>query len=279
MYGNLVFCYKQKHLFNNNEILLSNTIGNNAAQSLTVHRLIETDILLDQEKLKTEFIANATHELRTPLAIIKGNVDLAMESDEMHRKSPRSAFRAINQEIRRLSDILSDLTQMNDKSEELKNKMVLKEVNLKSLINRAISRTRSLSYKKNISITSSDIPNLTIEGDRTHLGKMLVNIIKNSITYGNQGGHTKIRARASKGRIIIDISDDGIGISKDDLPHIFERFYRADKSRNSSGHSRGLGLAIVKWIAEIHNGTVSAKSIKSKGSTFTIILPIKSSKK
>jgi signal transduction histidine kinase len=114
-----------------------------------------------------------------------------------------------------------------------------------------------------------------IIGDKDSLEKMLVNLINNSIIYGNNNGHTEIELRKSKSYINIDVIDDGIGISKEDTPHVFERFYRADKSHNSAGNRSGLGLAIVKWTAEVHGGEVVVKSNKNQGSTFTVTLPIK----
>ncbi|MFZ3085990.1 MAG: HAMP domain-containing sensor histidine kinase, partial [Candidatus Hydromicrobium sp.] len=142
-----------------------------------------------------------------------------------------------------------------------------------------VGRCKAIAFKKNISITARKIPSLIILGDKVYLEKMLANLIKNSIVYGNKNGHTEILAEESKGFIIISVTDDGIGISKEDLPHVFERFYRADKSHSSDGNSMsmsmGLGLSIVKWVAEAHGGKVSAKNIKNKGSVFSVSLPIK----
>jgi signal transduction histidine kinase len=100
--------------------------------------------------------------------------------------------------------------------------------------------------------------------------------VKNSIIYGNKKGKTVISTSKSKGFITIAVADNGIGITDEDLPHVFERFYRADKSHNLDGNSIGLGLAIVKWIAEIHGGSVSVKKSKKGGSVFSVLLPIKS---
>jgi PAS domain S-box-containing protein len=235
----------------------------------------ETSRLLEEERLKVESIADATHELRTPLAIIKGNVDLAMRSQLKNPKPPKSALRAINYEIKHLSSILSDLTLITSNKVELKNKIVYNKVNLRLLLVRVMGRCRTLAYKKNISITANKIPDLTILGDKAYLEKMLANLIKNSIDYGKENGHTEILARESKGFIIITISDDGVGIAKEDLPHVFERFYRADKFQSSGGSGTGLGLAIVKWIAEVHDGEVSVKNVENKGSVFSVSLPIK----
>lgn len=234
----------------------------------------DSDTLLKVEKWKVESIADATHELRTPLAIIKGNVDLAMRHISKKPKPMRSALRDINYEIKHLSSILSDLTLITSKEGELKKRIVFGKVDLKSLITKVAERCKMLAYKKNISIVAKGIPSLTILGDEGYLEKMLINLIKNSIIYGNKNGHTKILAKESRGFITVSVADDGIGISEQDLPHIFERFYRANKVHSPDGRNIGLGLAIVKWIAEIHSGTVSVKNQK-KGTIFTVSLPTK----
>jgi len=236
----------------------------------------ETKRLLEEEKVKVRSIADATHELRTPLAVIRGNIDLALRNKGKNKKSANSALRAIDYEIKHLSSILTDLSLLTSKSWELKSRISYEKVNLQSLINIVIKRCKALSYKRNISIESKNIPNLTILGDRIYLEKMLVNLVKNSILYGHQDGHTIVNVKKIKQHVVISVTDNGIGISKEDLPHIFERFYRVDKFHRSGGNSIGLGLAIVKWIAEIHGGEVSARSVKGKSSVFSVSLPISS---
>ena len=103
---------------------------------------------------------------------------------------------------------------------------------------------------------------------------MLTNLVRNSVTYGKMGGRTEILVENSKKSVIIKVIDNGIGIAKKDLPHIFERFYMVDKSRGTGGNT-GLGLAIVKWATEAHSGKVSVKSTINKGSTFSVTLPLK----
>ena len=236
----------------------------------------ETERLLEEERLKVGSIADATHELRTPLAIMKGNVDLALRGLGKSAKNPKSALRAINYEIEHLSGILTDLSLVTSKAWELKNRIVYEEVNLKTLLKTTVARCKALAYKKNISVACRKVPSITLMGDKGYLEKMLINLIKNSIIYGHKNGHTRIEATASKEHVTIRVIDDGIGISKEDLPFVFERFYRADKFHKSGGNSVGLGLAIVKWIAEIHGGSVSAKSVShEKGSIFSVSLPIK----
>ena len=238
----------------------------------------ETKRQLEEERLKVESIADATHELRTPIAIIKGNVDLAMQNKGKNPKSAKSALRAINYEITHLASILTELSLITSKVWELKNRILFEEIHLKNLISVVVERCKALAYKKDISITTGKIPQVTILGDKMYLEKMLVNLIKNSIIYGNKNGHTKVGVKEDNGRIVLTVTDDGIGISKEDLPHVFERFYRADKFHSSGGNSIGLGLAIVKWIAEVHGGEVNAESVKDKGSVFSVYLPMKTTK-
>jgi len=234
----------------------------------------ETNKLLEEEKFKMQSIADTTHELRTPLAIIKGNVDLGVKK----LKSTKSVFSDINQEVDYLSSIVSDLAMITSVGMQLKNKVNFKEVNLKELILNAATRGKVLARKRNISIKISSLPNITIVGDKFYLEKMFINLIRNSIIYGKRGGRTEINLKKSKGFIEINIIDNGIGIAIEDMPHVFERFFKADKSHTYTESSTGLGLSIVKWIAEVHGGAVSAESKDGKGSVFSVTLPIKVSK-
>lgn len=292
-YGSIILGYNQKHDFKPEELALANTTGNVIAHAITINWLLEkeqkavtlaekqktTEVLFSQEKLKNEFIANATHEIRTPLAIIKGNIDLALNTKKGKAYSNQNFLTAIDEEIKHLSDIVSDLVLITSRGkQEQAHRITYNKVNLKSLIERVVKRCRTLAIDKSISIVTKNIPNIKISGNEDYLEKMLMNLIKNSITYGNKNGRTEIGVKKSGKFVTINIADNGIGLSKEDLPHVFERFYRGDKAHSSRGtkeNSTGLGLAIVKWVAEIHDGKVKVKSIKNKGSVFSVFLPIK----
>lgn len=234
----------------------------------------ETARLLEEERWKMAFTADATHELRTPVAIIKGNVDLAMLHESKNPKSAKSALRAINYEIKHLSSILSDLTLITSQQGEFQNKIVTNNVDLRALVGVVVERCKALAYKKKISITVKKMPHIVLTGDKVYLEKMLTNLIKNSIIYGRKNGNTRIETLHSKESVTLSVVDDGVGISKEDLPHIFERFYQADKSHHSEKNSVGLGLSIVKWVAESHGGNVSVEN-NTKGCTFSVTLPLK----
>ena len=173
-----------------------------------------------------------------------------------------------------LSNILADLELLTSERGSVKNRIVSKEVNMADLISRIIKRCQAIAHKKNISIKAKNIPRIILMGDTVYLEKAFLNLIRNAVIYGREGGWIKIDAVKIGRSVEIKIKDNGIGIDEEDLPRIFDRFYRADKSHNRSSKNTGLGLAIVKWAVNLHGGNVSVKSHKNKGSTFNVILPI-----
>ncbi|MDD5050925.1 MAG: ATP-binding protein [Candidatus Pacebacteria bacterium] len=283
IYGSIVLCFKKKHIFTKEERSLALSIGNATAQAVTFHRLVlsEKGALLvkeklAEEKLRTEFIADATHEIRTPLAIIRGNVDLALGNRKAGKlKSPEKALRAINYEVEHLSHLLADLTLLTSREAEFEKRALTQKVDLSRVIQETVKRVGVLAKKRKISI---ELPRkfspLLIKGDITYLEKLFLNLLKNAITYNNEGGWVKIEASKAANKAVVTVKDNGIGISKEDLPLIFGRFYRAEKVRDPEGKRTGLGLAISKWITEIHKGTIHASSTLNKGSTFTVFLPL-----
>ncbi len=286
VYGNLVLGYKKYHDFEKEELLLSDTIGNALAQIITINwhaeksqkdlalnaKQREIEVLLEQEKLRTEFIGNATHELRTPLAIMKGNAELAQM--EGSPKSAKEALGVVIEEINILSNILNDLTLLTSITKDPKGLMPKTRVNISDLIGESISRLSNLAENKKISIRIKGGASLFVLGNKNHLEKLFLNIIKNAIAYGKESGYIDIDLLKEKNTIKVKIKDNGMGISREDLPKIFERFYRADKAHSGSGNHSGLGLAIAKWVAEIHGGEIKVESAEGKGSTFTVLLPL-----
>lgn len=225
---------------------------------------------VQQEKEKLGFIADAAHELRTPLAIIRGNVDLALQK----KTDANAALESINTEVLHLTDILSDLALLTTKEGDFRKNMSSHFVELDKVTRDIAERSKSMASKKNISIVIGDLPKTKVVGDDYYLERLFTNIISNAVSYGKEGGHVWVEGKTKGKCVQILIKDDGVGISEQDLPHIFERFYRAEGSRSKDYGGSGLGLAIVKWIAEAHGGSVEAKSQFGKGSIFCVSLPI-----
>lgn len=272
VHGSIVLCFKNLTNFNKDKKTLGVLLGNSAAHAITIHRLVEEKVFLEQEKTKIEFMANATHELRTPLAIMRGNIELAL-MEKKNLKAANYALKASIVEINILSDILKDLSLLT--SGQAKNILDKKNINLLELINQTVTRVRVLADQKNITIQVQGKGAIIVLGDESYLEeKLFLNIIKNAVTYGKEGGHIWVELKKNKNSAVIEIKDDGIGIPKDELPKIFGRFYRVEKAHahNSQNHS-GLGLAIAKWVAQKHQGDITAKSVEGKGTTFTITLP------
>lgn len=273
IYGSLTLCYKKRHKFTEEESTLSQAIGHTTAQAITIHKLLETKVLLSQERLRTEFIGNATHELRTPLAIMKGNVDLAL-MDKANLKSAYAALHEINGEIKILSNILTDLTLLTSSTQHARYIVKSTPVNVENLIKKLKKRLERIAFEKKITIkVSAGSQDLHVLGDEKYLEKLFLNLIKNAIAYGKNGGNVTITISKKNKMIKIEVKDNGIGISKEDLSKIFDRFYRADKAHSSHGIHSGLGLAIAKWATEMHGGKIQAESTYGKGSTFTVTLP------
>ena len=218
-----------------------------------------------------QFIQDASHELRTPIAIAQTNIEVL----EMDNK-------ATIKDYERLKDILKmNLERMSTLSEKL---LLLSEseqgkanwatVELAPLLTELAAEFKTKAGESGINVELASIESsLPVLGDAFRLKQALVNLVDNAIKYNRPSGEVKISARADDAQVIIEIKDNGIGISQADQQRIFERFYRVDKSRSRAQGGSGLGLAIVKKIADEHGGTVSVESTLGEGSTFRIALP------
>src|SRR3989344_2440243 len=181
------------------------------------------EILLAQEKLKTELLANATHELRTPLAIMKGNIDLAL-LEKGNSKSITDTLSAVNTEIKILSETLKDLALLTSTPKNTENVLELTDVDVSNLLTKTAKRLETVANEKNIKIKIKKERGLMVSGDEKYLEKLFLNLIKNAITYGKDNGNILTKEYKDKNTVIVDVTDDGIGISEEDLPKIFERF-------------------------------------------------------
>jgi heavy metal sensor kinase len=216
------------------------------------------------------FIQDASHELKTPLTILQGELEVALKNI----RSPHEYEEVLQsslEEIKRITDIVEELLMLA-RFEDQNADLVLSCFNMRQLIEEAVDEVSVLATQKEINLVHAADGPIMITGDKENLKKVLLNILDNAIKYTLPGGEVSVHASVSVNTIDITIADTGIGIPSHDVPHIFDRFYRVDKSRSSYGF--GLGLPIAKTIVEAHHGTMSAQSTLHNGTRITIILPL-----
>ena len=227
------------------------------------------------DQTRSQFVSNASHELKTPLSTMKILIETLMYQDPMDPAMTKDFLNDVNSEIDRLNRIVSDLlTLVNIDSGGMK--LNRESIPLKALLDEQIKRLLPLARENGIEINLEARDEINITGDSLKLQQVVYNVIDNAIKYTPRGGEVHTSLTRSGKRAIIRISDTGIGIPAQDLPHIFERFYRVDKSHSRATGGTGLGLSIVKQIVQLHGGTIEARSAEGQGTTFIIDLPIQS---
>ena len=215
------------------------------------------------------FLADVSHELRTPLTVIKGNVDLIRRMKQADEESLSS----IDQEAGRLTRLVGGLLMLAQ-AESGKLTLVLRPVELDLLLTEVFTEMRVLAGTK-VHVHLNEIDQVMVNGDRDRLKQVILNLASNAIQYTPQGGDVYLSLAKIGEQARIIIRDTGPGIPAEDLPHIFDRFYRAEKSRTRSNTSGfGLGLSIAHWIVEHHGGQIKVESKEGKGTTFVIWLKI-----
>jgi len=216
------------------------------------------------------FLADVGHELRTPLTVIRGNVDLMRRMQCTDDESMDS----ITSEVDRLTRLVGDLLLLAQ-AESGKLPLVKTMVEMDSLVLEALSQMSVLA-KDRLKLTIGEIDQVLVCGDQDRLKQVMVNLIGNAIKYTPAGGEVIVGVGKDNNRARITVSDNGPGIPKEDLPHIFERFYRGEKSRTRSrdGKGFGLGLSIAYWIVRNHDGQIEVSSSGNEGTTFRIWLPL-----
>lgn len=219
-------------------------------------------------KSQRDFVADASHELRSPLTVIQGNLDLLKRN--ISEEDRRESLRAIDAETARMTKIISNLlllAEVESGQPESKELVSLKEI-LAGEYNRALF----LGGNRKIAIGRQE--DLEVRGDSYRLKQVLSNLMDNAIRYTPEGGTITLSLFRDNDWARLEVADTGVGISREHLPHIFDRFYRVDKARSRARGGTGLGLAIVKGIVEQHGGKVTVDSEPGKGSTFTVWLKL-----
>jgi two-component system, OmpR family, phosphate regulon sensor histidine kinase PhoR len=231
-------------------------------------RTKELNSLREKDEFRKEFIGNLSHELKTPVFSIQGYIETLLNGGLEDEKINRLFLERANSVVDRMSVLLSDLDVLS----RLESQAL--ELTVRPFDIRSIENLELIAKQKNIELrfSKSSDKELFVLGDKNRISQVLLNLLNNSIAYGNDGGVTEIRFFEIDNIISVEISDNGLGIDSSHLPRLFERFYRVEKSRNRNEGGTGLGLAIVKHIMEAHQQTVSVRSTVGKGSTFTFSL-------
>lgn len=222
-------------------------------------------------KRERQFTSDASHELRTPVAIIMAYAEALLakhEIDNEHRDLDElRALDQIHLETKKMNVIISQLLMLA-RGGEGKYTTEIEDIDLNEIISSVVEQMQEQAAAARINLVYEPTNTLKITADQSLMTQLLINLIENGIKYGKEGGYVRILTEKVSDGTKIVVEDNGIGICCDDLPKIFDRFYRADKSRDRSG--TGLGLSIVKWIVDEHHGTISVKSEQDNGTSFII---------
>ncbi len=242
--------------------------------SLTGSLVLLQDLteLHNLQAMRREFVGNVSHELRTPLAGIKAIVETLQDGAINDKEVAQDFLNKVSNEVDSLTQMVNELIELS-RIETGKARLNLTSVDLNALVKEVMSRLTPQAERKQITFTadlSENLPRGQADPDRIH--QVIANIVHNAIKFTPEDGKIKVYTIPGPDSVTVKIADNGIGISKDDLPHIFERFFKADKSRSNSGS--GLGLAIAKHIIQAHCGQIWVESQEGKGSTFTFSLPL-----
>ena len=225
------------------------------------------------DQIRRDFVANVSHELRTPLSILRGYIEVLFDEPQTSREELTrilSIMERHSKRLQRLVDDLLSLAQLESSHAELE----ISVVRMDELFNNLIRDWKEKLTGKNLKVVV-DLPSETsvLRADGTRLEEALHNLLDNAVKFSSDNGQIRLRGTRCSFNVVLSVADNGIGISKEHLPRIFERFYRADKARSRELGGTGLGLAIVKHIAQLHGGRVEAESELGRGTTIRIVLP------
>jgi signal transduction histidine kinase len=217
------------------------------------------------------FISDIAHELRTPLSVVKTNNEVALMGEDVP-KEMRRMIKSNIEELDRMAEIINNLLSFNSliRPERIK----FSSVDIGPIVDSSVGKLKNLAEKKNLEITVKKVTPHVVWGNAVALEQIVSNLLKNAIKYTNKNGYITIRVGPDYvGNIILHIEDTGIGIKKEDLLHIFEPFYVAERSRNRKHGSSGLGLTIVSELVKMHSGGITIKSSENNGTVAIVTLP------
>ena len=231
--------------------------------------LMKRRIEEEANKAKLQFFTNISHELRTPLTLIADPVNYIIHDDNLNSQQ-RSMLQIVQRNVLVLIQLVSEILDFR-KVQNGKMELRLSDFNLAESMKQWIMLFSVSAQKKHIAISMDAPDTIMLRADQDKIERICYNLLSNALKYTSEGGEISLTAKEENGRVMISVADNGCGISSDELPYIFDRFYQA----KNAGRGTGIGLAIVKAFTELHHGEVSATSIEGKGSTFTIHIPVR----
>lgn len=222
---------------------------------------------------QTQFIADASHELKTPLAVISTNVDLVLSNNNATIESQSKWLNYIKSEVERMSKLTNDLLYLT-KINYSDIKMIFTNFSLSETVENVILTMEAVIFENNINLEYDIDPSLTVTGNNEQIKQVVMILLDNALKYTNTKGKVNISLKKCHNKIILSVSNTGKGIPKENIDKIFDRFYCVDKSRSRGSGGYGLGLAIAKAILEQHGGSISVSSTLNESTTFMVELPI-----
>lgn len=223
---------------------------------------------------RDEFVSNVSHELKTPLASMKVLADSLVTQDYVPNELYKEFMEDITKEIDRENDIINDLLTLVRMDKSAQNVLSIKPVNMNSLLEQLLKRLKPLAERKNIEIVLESFRPVSAEIDEVKMTLALSNLVENAIKYNYEDGWVHVSLNADHKFFYVTVADSGIGIPKEDQDHIFERFYRVDKSHSREIGGTGLGLAIARNAVIMHRGSIKVYSSPGEGTTFTVRVPL-----
>ena len=231
--------------------------------------LMKRRIEEEANKAKLQFFTNISHELRTPLTLIADPVNYIIHDDNLNSQQ-RSMLQIVQRNVLVLTQLVSEILDFR-KVQNGKMELRLSDFNLAESMKQWIKLFSVSAQKKHITISMDAPDTIMLRADQDKIERICYNLLSNALKYTSEGGEITLTAKEENGRVMISVADNGCGISSDELPYIFDRFYQA----KNAGRGTGIGLAIVKAFTELHHGEISATSVEGKGSTFTINIPVR----
>lgn len=231
----------------------------------------------DAWKSQRQFIADASHELKTPLTVILANASILLEHPENTIEQEKRLIESTQEESRRMKELVEDmlsLARLDEEEVRGHGDIPLECAAFDEIVQKEVLQFESVAFEKSVELELGNVEPANIQGSPQHLEKLVSILVDNGCKYAGVGGTVTVELCRQNCVALLKVHDNGLAIAEEDLPHIFDRFWRADRARNGAEGSYGLGLSIAQQIASAHEGEISVESSEEAGTTFTVLLPL-----